>query len=58
MTSQMRAVCSCCGKEANLPQEVEEKFGFRRISGNQRKPQPYCRRCRSAGCGRKRKNCE
>lgn len=38
--------CPLCGKVAISNEEIEKKFGFR-ICGNKKRPQSWCRSCRS-----------
>ncbi|WP_134720129.1 hypothetical protein [Escherichia coli] len=38
--------CPLCGKIAVSDEEIEKKFGFR-ICGNKKRPQSWCRSCRS-----------
>ena len=53
--------CPLCGKVAISNEEIEKKFGFR-ICGNKKRPQSWCRSCRSPKqrrlntllCGKKR----
>lgn len=44
------AECPCCKKVAKSKQEIEIKFGYRRMENGKIIPQSYCRECRSARC--------
>lgn len=44
------AQCPCCGKIAYGNEEIEEKFGYRKLHNGKIIPQSYCRECRSARC--------
>jgi hypothetical protein len=50
MPYEIYAECPCCGKTANGINEIEELFGFRTMSNEEKIPQSYCRACRSAHC--------
>ena len=50
MPYEIYAECPCCGKSADGINEIEETFGFRTMTDDEKIPQSYCRACRSARC--------
>lgn len=44
------AICPCCGKRANLRDEIQSKFGWRTMQSGETIPQSYCYSCRTAQC--------
>jgi len=42
----IKAKCPNCGKKAKGKDEVEEKFGWRKMKSRKTLPQSYCRVCR------------
>ena len=47
MPYEIWSVCPRCAERADGLDEIEEKFGFRVVTGK-RVPQSYCHRCRSS----------
>lgn len=50
MPYTIRAECPCCQKMANGKNEIDLKFGWRKMDNGEEIPQSYCRACRSANC--------
>ena len=50
MPYEINAQCPCCDKKADGLNEIEDQFGFRTMTDDEKIPQSYCRACRSAHC--------
>lgn len=50
MPYEINTSCPYCGKTADGINEIEDPFGFRIMTNEEKIPQSYCRDCRSARC--------
>ncbi len=51
MTYKIEVKCENCGKAVSGKDELEEHFGWRKLTSGKTIPQAWCRHCRSSKKG-------